>query len=117
LYQPDSITYTPEPRDDEEQNIIFRRRSPCQEEDDNAQVQQTCAADDRHTTRQFDDGAGSDGGYGVGYSVANHHIADFGDAPSTCYVGLETKKGGETSVFQETHFDIDKLVCLFVART
>lgn len=91
MYQPDSITYPPEPRDDEEHNFIVRRRSPCQEKDDNAQVQQECAADDGHTTRQFDDGAGTDCGYGVGYSVADHHIAYVGDAPRTCDVGLEKR--------------------------
>ena len=117
MYQPDSIAYTPEPRDDEEQNFIVGSRSPCQEKDDNAQMQQECAADDGYTTRQFDDGAGSDGGYRVGYSEADHHIADFGDAPRTCDVGLGEKKGVKASVWQQTHFDINKSVCLLVART
>ena len=104
LYQPDAITYTPQPCDDEEQNFIVRRWSPCQERDENGQVQQECAKDHGHTTRQFDDRAGTDGRYGVGYSVAYHHIADVGDAPRTCDVGLGGKKCDESVSLPATVF-------------
>ena len=89
LYQPHSVTYTPEPRDDEEEDFIVRRRGPSEETDENGHVQQERAAHDGHATRQLHDVAGRDGRHGVGYPVADHHIADVGDAPSTCDVGLE----------------------------
>lgn len=89
LYQPDPFAYAPQSRDHEEQNLVVWSWSPEEQADEDSQVQQEGAAYHWYTARQFDHRATSDGSYGVEYSVADHHIADVGNTPSTCHVRLE----------------------------